>query len=104
MELQQLAHPMALAVGFVSSGIIGSAWALMTGEESRLGDVLDPDPDLLTPLRVLVAILSAPTSVLLTGFWWLISQPLIGIPIVAAGLIWSFLQGVFILTQLFGFS
>jgi hypothetical protein len=103
MELQHLAYVMAVVVGLVSSGIIGSGWALATGEEARLRNLLDPNPSLLTPLRALVAVFSAPTMIVVDGFWWLIAQPLIGIPIIAAGLIWSFLQGVFILTQVFGF-
>jgi hypothetical protein len=104
MDVQHLAYLLALAVGIVSSGIVGNAWALVTGETPRLGDVLDPDPTILTPFRVIAAVLSAPTTILLDGFWWLIAQPLIGLPIIAAGLVWSFLQGVFILTQVFGFS
>jgi hypothetical protein len=103
MDVQQWAYPFALAVGFVSSGLVGNAWHMSTGDPPRLGDILDPDPDLLSPLRVLAAIFSAPTTVLLDGFAWLIAQPLIGIPIIAAACVWSFLQGVFILTQVFGF-
>ena len=94
----------ALAVGIISSGLVGNAWAMATGEAPSLGDILDPNPTLLTPFRVIATLFSAPTTILLDGFWWLIAQPLLGVPIVIAGLIWSFLQGVFILTQVFGFS
>ena len=102
MEMQHLAYLLAIAVGIVSSGIISNAWTFATGDAPRLGDLLDPNPSLLTPFRVFAALLSAPTTILLDGFGWLIAQPFFGVPIVAAGLVWSFLQGVFILTQVFG--
>jgi hypothetical protein len=104
MVFQDFAHVLALAVGIVSSGLVSNAWALVAGETPRLGDLLDPNPTPLTPFRVLAAIFSAPTTILLDGFWWLIAQPLFGILIIAAGLVWSFLQGVFILNQVFGFT
>jgi hypothetical protein len=102
MEQQHLAYVLAVSVGIVSSGLIGNAWAMATGVAPRLGDILDDDPDFLTPFRVFAALLSAPTTILLDGFGWLIAQPFFGVPIVVAGLVWSFLQGVFILTQVFG--
>jgi hypothetical protein len=102
MEVQHLAYILALAVGITSAGLVGSAWELATGEEARLGDLLDPDPDYLTPLRAFAAILSAPRMILVDGFGWLIAQPIFGLPLIAAGLGWSFFQGVFILTQVFG--
>jgi hypothetical protein len=104
MEQQHLAYLMALAVGIVSSGLIASGWELATGEKLKLSDVMDANPTILTPFRVFATLFAAPTTVLLDGFWWLIAQPLFGIAILAAGFIWSFLQGVFILTQVFGFS
>ncbi len=36
MDMQHLAYIMAVFVGVVSSGLIGSAWQLATGEEARL--------------------------------------------------------------------
>jgi hypothetical protein len=104
MEQLHLAYMLALAVGIVSSGLVASAWELATDEKLRLGDVMDANPTIATPLRVLATLLSAPTIVLLDGFWWLIAQPVFGLLILAAGFVWSFLQGVFILTQVFGFS
>jgi hypothetical protein len=103
MDLQHLAYILAVLVGIVSSGFIGSAWELATGEDVRLRDILDENPTTLTPFRVLAAVFSAPAKILLDGFWWLIAQPLLGVPILAIGFGWSFLQGVFILTKIFGF-
>lgn len=103
MDLQHLAYILAVLVGIVSSGLVGSAWELATGEDVRLRDILDENPTTLTPFRVLAAVFSAPAKILLDGFWWLIAQPLLGVPILAIGFGWSFLQGVFILTKIFGF-
>jgi hypothetical protein len=102
MDLQHAAYLMAVLVGIVSSGLVGSAWVLATGEEARLGRLFDLDPDFLTPFRVLAAVFSAPSAIMLDGFRWLIAQPILGVPILVAGLLWSFMQGVFILTQVFG--
>ena len=103
MEMQHLAYVMAMVVGIVSSGIVGSAWHLATGEDVRLRDILDAQPTGLTPFRVLAAVFSAPTKILLDGLWWMIAQPVLGVPILALGFVWSFLQGVVILTKVFGF-
>lgn len=103
MDMQHLAYILAILVGIVSSGIIGSAWELATGEDVRLRDILDSNPTLLTPFRVLAAVFSAPAKILLDGCWWLIAQPFFGVPILAIGFAWSFLQGVVILTKVFGF-
>jgi hypothetical protein len=103
MDMQHLAYFLAILVGIVSSGIIGSAWELATGEDVRLRDILDAQPTIVTPLRVLAAVFSAPSKVLLDGCWWLIAQPLIGVPVLALGFGWSFMQGVVILTKVFGF-
>ena len=89
----------AIAVGFVSAGIIGSAWALATGE--RPGFRLLLEPSFFAPFRALVVVCYAPLTVLIVGCWKLLANPPIGIVFIAASLGWSFLQGVFILTQVF---
>lgn len=92
---------LAVLVGLVSGGIVGSLWELATGEEARIGAILDRDPGLLTPFRVAVSIVSAPSTILRDAMWWMIAQPFAGVPLMISGLVWSFLQGVFILTQVF---
>jgi hypothetical protein len=94
----------AVIVGVVSSGIIGSAWELATGEEARISGIFAPEPGLLTPFRIVVSLTSAPATILRDAMWWLIANPFAGVPLLLSGLVWSFLQGVFILTQVFGFS
>ena len=94
----------AMTVGIVSSGIIGSAWEMLTDEEARLGGIFDSDPGFLTPVRVFVSLASAPATILRDALWWLIANPFAGVPLLISGLMWSFMQGVFILTQVFGYS
>ena len=76
-------------------------WSIATDEEPRLGALFDPNPTLVTPLRVLVIIFAAPTTILLDAFDDLIDRPLLGFSVLAGSLVWSFFQGVFILTQVF---
>ncbi|MCA0432595.1 MAG: hypothetical protein LCH46_04970 [Proteobacteria bacterium] len=97
-----LAWLLAIVVGIVSSGVVASSWRLATDEELALRDLFDPLPSLMTPFRVAAIIISAPVIVLADAFWWLIERPLVGLPILAAGLVWSFMQGVFILSHVFG--
>ena len=104
MAVEHAAWLFAIAVGFVSAGIIGSVWGMATDEEPRLGALLDPNPTLVTPLRALVIVFAAPTTILLDAMDDLIDRPLLGLPVFAASLLWSFFQGVFILNQVFGLT
>jgi hypothetical protein len=94
----------AIAVGIVAAGIIGSIWEMAFDEEPRLSCLFDPVPTFLTPFRAAAVVLSAPATVMKLALWWLIEQPLIGVILLVAASLWSFLQGVFILTQIFGFT
>ena len=100
MDVHQIAYLFALATGIVSSGLMASLWAAASGEVPHFG--LLTDDDLLTPIKVPVVILSGPTTLMMSACWWLIENPAIGLLLLLAGLGWSFLQGVFILTQFFG--
>ncbi|MFO1033066.1 MAG: hypothetical protein U1E15_02875 [Hyphomicrobiales bacterium] len=94
----------AIAVGFTAAGIIGSLWQLAFDEVPMLSRLLDPYPTFLTPFRVLAIVFAAPTTVLLRAFSDMINRPILGIPVLAASLVWSFFEGVFILTQVFGIT
>ena len=72
--------------------------------QPRLARLLDPNPTLMTPLRVMAIVFAAPTTILLDAFDDLIDRPLLGLPVLGAALVWSFFQGVFILTQVFGLT
>ena len=99
MGIVYLAYVFAIAVGIVSAGVTGSAWALATGERPRFGLLLEPSA--IAPLRALAVVIHAPIM-LLVGAWRFAGNPFAGLLIIAASLGWSFLQGVFILTQFFG--
>ncbi len=102
LEYQQVAYLFAIAMGLVSSGAIGSLWATATDEAPHFGML--EEADLWTPIRTIIVILSAPTTLIVSSFWWFIESPLIGLAMILAGLGWSFIQGVVILTQVFGAS
>ena len=101
MDLVYLVYLYAVAVGVVAAGVAGSLWALATGEEPRFGLLLEPS--LIAPVRALVVVASAPLLLLLAA-WRHAGSAVLGMLLVAASLGWSFLQGVFILTQFFGVS
>jgi ABC-type nitrate/sulfonate/bicarbonate transport system permease component len=90
----------AVAVGFVSAGIIGSGWALMTGDRPQFRLLLEPSVFVL--FRTLAVVVHAPLIMLCNGFWKFLANPAFGSILIAASLGWSFLQGVFILSQFFG--
>jgi hypothetical protein len=93
---------LAIATGIVASGLIGSLW------EYASEDCLDFDllrkEDLFVPVRVCVLVLSAPWLLVCWAMGWFIVAPWRGIPILVAALAWSFIEGVFILTQVFGLA
>jgi hypothetical protein len=99
MDIIYVAYVYAVAVGIVAAGVTGSLWALATGERPRFGLLLEPSAT--APLRGLVVIIHAPVMLFMAA-WRFAGNPFAGLLIVAASLGWSFLQGVFILTQFFG--
>jgi hypothetical protein len=99
MDIVYVVYVYAVAVGIVAAGITGSIWVLATGENPRLGLLLEPS--VIAPIRALVVVAYAPLMILLAA-WRFIGSPIVGMLLVAASLGWSFLQGVFILTQFFG--
>ena len=99
LDMVYLMYLFAVAVGIASAGITGSAWALVTGESPRLGLLLEPG--LMAPIRGLAVVAYAPI-LLLFAAWRHVESANVGMLLVVASLGWSFLQGVFILTQFFG--
>lgn len=100
MYTHHFAYLFAVATGIVSSGAIASLWAILT-DESPSFKMLGDD-DILIPIKVPVVILSGPTTLIMDAAWWLFERPLVGLLMVVAGLGWSFVQGVVILTRIFG--
>jgi hypothetical protein len=98
--VHQIAYLFAIATGIVSSGMIASLWAVLTDELPDFKMLVDGDDLAFT--KVPLVVLSAPTTLITNSFWWLIERPMVGLAMLLGGLIWSFFQGVFILTQIFG--
>ena len=102
MNVHMAAYLFAIAAGIVSSGVIGTLWTIATDEEPGLNALATAD--LLTPLRALATVFSAPTTLMVNSSYDLFDRPLIGIAIWLLGLTLSFFQGVVVLTQVFGVS
>ena len=100
MGYHHFAYLFAIAVGLVSSGAIASLWAVATNDSPRLAMLTDGS--VYSPLRVPLVVLSAPVRLIGSACWWMFESPLIGFLLLLAGIAWSFFQGVFILTQIFG--
>lgn len=93
---------LAGVTGLVASGIVGSGWAVATGERPNIWIL--SRYSVATPLRVLALVTYAPLATVKTGLGYLGQNPILGMMFLAAGLFWSFLQGVFILSAFFGFT
>ena len=92
----------AAAVGLVTAGLAGTAYAIVAGER--------PHPEILyrlnhlTPLKVAALVLYGPMAFSRGGFDYLDENPLFGVLLVGIGVVWSFFLGVVILVTFFGFT
>jgi hypothetical protein len=100
--LMLYATVLALATGAVSGGVTGSAYALATGQ--RPGLWLLFERDLATPIRIAVLVLHAPLLIAARAYDELEERPVTGLVLLGLAALWLFLQGVFILTQVFGIT
>lgn len=89
----------AVAVGFTAAGVTGSIWQLVTGQRPRL--IFDKEPNVFTPLRAMATVINAPVAIFVNGLWRALPNPVLGLLLITISLGWSFMQGVFILTQIF---
>lgn len=99
MDMVYLAYLFAVAVGIVTAGVVASMWTWAAGEEPSFALLLEPSA--VAPLRALVIVVSVPLLLLLAA-WRYVGSASVAMLLVAASLGWSFLQGVFILTRIFG--
>jgi hypothetical protein len=99
MDMFHAAVFFAVVTGIVSSGFVGALWEAFSDEAPR--PRLLTESGFLTPVKVLVVVFTVPTMILSAAFWWLIARPPVGLFLLIFGLLLSFVQGVFILTQLF---
>lgn len=93
----------AVAVGIVSAGLIGSLWLLLLGERLYFHDLFYRS-GWLSLLAALAVVYNAPLLLLETGLAWTTEGRISGGLLILLGSVWSFLQGVFILTQVFGLT
>jgi hypothetical protein len=100
MGYQELAYLFAGGVGLTAAGIIGSLWGMVYGRSPGLWLLESAHPAM--PVNAMAVVFHAPMAFVKRGVWDLVARPIQGVALIAAGLGWSFLQGVFILTQFFG--
>ena len=87
-------------VGLVASGVVGSGWSLALDRPMQGRDLFEGG--LLKPLCALLVVIHTPLRLMRLGAGMVLDGMVSGAVILAAGFGWSFLQGVFILTQFFG--
>lgn len=102
METYQFIWVLAGITGLVASGLVGATYALATGENPRLWMLHQYRMDL--PLRAFILVVYAPLAVTKAGLEDIDRNPVFAMILLAIGLLWSFFQGVFILTTFFGFT
>ena len=102
METWHFIWALAALTGLTAAGIIGNGWALVTGERPHI--YILSSYSVATPLRVLALITYAPLAMVKAGLGYIDHNPIMALIIFATGLVWSFMQGVFILTTFFGFT
>ena len=95
-------YALTALLGLVPGGVLGSAWAVATGEAPRIGSLYRLD--YLTPVKIVALCLYAPLGIVRTALWSVEFNPVLAAILLVFGLGWSFLEGVFILTTFFGFS
>jgi hypothetical protein len=100
MTVHHIAYLFAIATGIASSGAIASLWAVATDEAPHFRHLTGGD--VFAPLRVPVVVLCAPTNLMTEAWRWMNERPSIALLMFCGGITWSFFQGVFILTQIFG--
>ena len=102
METWHFMWILAACWGLVSAGLVGSAWAMVSGERPHI-DMLS-SYHLTTPLRAFALVAYAPLGIVRAGMSYLNVNPAFAVLLVGLGTVWSFLQGVFILTTVFGYT
>ncbi len=88
--------------GLVAAGLAGSAWSLATGSYPSIWML--STYSVTTPLRTIILCIYAPLGIVKAGLADLDENTFFALMLLALGMIWSFLQGVFILTTFFGFT
>ena len=93
---------LAALTGVAAAGLTGSGWAMVTGERPTVWML--SSYSVATPLRAAALVIYAPLAMIRAGLGYFGQNPVLAALIAGIGLVWSFLQGVFILTTVFGFT
>lgn len=88
--------------GLVAAGLAGSACALATGSQPTIW--LLSRYSWTMPLKTLALCVYAPLGIVKIGLSDIEHNPALALMLLALGMVWSFLQGVFILNTFFGFT
>jgi hypothetical protein len=102
METWHFVWMLAAVTGLVVAGLTGSFWSLLTGERPSLAMLEDFSP--MAPLKGMALVVYAPLAVTRAGLTSIDLNPVFALIVAGIGLVWSFLQGVFIMTTFFGFT
>ena len=102
METWQFVWILAALTGLTAGGLAGDGWAIVTGERPSLWMLSQYSVSM--PLKVVALIVYAPLALVKSGVSYVDSNPVFAMMVMAAGLLWSFVQGVFILITFFGFT
>lgn len=102
MSVQFIACFFAIATGILFSASIASLWAAYNDEPPHLGLLQEGGP--YAPFKGLILAFSAPTTLLWNGANAMAEGPVAGTVFLLTGLTLSLLQGVFIITAIFGIS
>jgi len=98
--VHSIGYLFALATGLVFSGLIASLWELVSDEPLSFN--LIARLDLLSPLRGLILAVSLPCKLSMLALSKISAQPFAALAALAIAGLWSFMQGVVIMTQVFG--
>ncbi len=100
--MQHAALLFAFAVGLTTAGIVSTLYELASDDSPSLDMIAISD--LYTPFRIVVAVIAAPIMLFNGAFAWAMKRSPLSLGFLSLGVIWSFLQGVFILTTLLSLS
>ena len=102
MESFHVVWLLAAFTGLAAAGLVGNGWALIAGRPPHIR--LLAENHFHSPLRALALVIYAPLALVNAGTATVNENPVFAIFLVGFGLLWSFMQGVFILTTFFGFT
>ena len=102
METWQFVWALAALTGLTAGGLAGNGWAMVTGRRPDIWMLSEYSVSM--PLKVLALITYTPLAMVKSGLSYVDSNPVFAVMVMIAGLLWSFVQGVFILITFFGFT